>query len=210
MGRVLTTSAILPKLRKLRIQIFSCPSWAWWLNHSDYNRAVSGTLTIIYVPSFITPYVGRGMERVGKCWCKRQQLGADKLCLNGFLILKQSRNLIEWLILTCCNSQRSPHKDDYLPSVADWGNLHGPLFFLNTRSWPVQDIWKQIVSPVCQLGACWDKGKILAAELASQETLNLARPILTCSFPCGMDIPPSLKTLQQKDLYCLLSAYLQF
>lgn len=41
---------------------FLCSSWAYWLNYSYYNGAVNGTLTVIYVPSSITPEVGEGWK----------------------------------------------------------------------------------------------------------------------------------------------------
>lgn len=56
------------------------------------------------------------------------------------------------------------HKD-YLLKVLQTVEIFMCLFsFYHQILGQGEDIWKQIVSPICQLGACWDKGKILAAR----------------------------------------------
>lgn len=159
------------------------------LNHSDHNRTACGTLSLAYAPSFITSQVKGGMKRIGKMLlqkCKVPKLEADKL-LECVACSQKRRRFFRMPNLTSHVATTKDHPQRlFARSVTDCRNLHVSLF---------------LSSP---------KERFFLAELAGQETLNPVELTLTHALPSCMDIPLSLKMLHQKDLFCLLSAYLQF
>lgn len=172
------------------------------LNHSDHNRTACGTLSIVYVPSSVTPQVEGGMKRMGKCWCKVPKLEADKLL--KWVACCQKRSFIRIPNLTSHVATTKDHPQRlFVESVADCRTLHVPLFLLITKSYGKAKIFEsKLWAPSASWGHAETKERFLLAELASQETLNPVGLTLTHSLPSCMDIPLSLKMLHQKELFC--------